>query len=515
MSRTTLALVLAHALVARADDAAVTERAGDSADPLDLRLTLSSFLYRESGADAPALVDQGAPVENASPVRRYFGDLRIELSGEGLSLDARVRQTTSRRFQSGAGAGGEYDVRTASFQLGGERRALVLGRQYLDGLGGSKLDGLAFRQRLGRPLTATVFAGAFPVPGSRSLDTDYPELRMEDGTEGRRLIPIAAGLGLGVTTGGYHGDLGAAAVYVPQEAPMATAEERSRVIVAATGFYRAGTRAELHHFVLADIAGGSGAALSNGNVGATLHVTADVQLTGSVHHTSTDVLQIAARNALEDPDPSAIGIVQNNIAVLRVARDAARAGASVAMARRRFELSLSGGLHRRPEVAVELADGTGAVAFPEQRTADATLSLLDRRSLGGTRLAVSGTLTQPLRAGAPGLARGTALRASASRGFAQDRAQVEVDAMAGRFRTIGERGACTDSLDPLACYSASTTTLAQAGVLVTWRASREWLLLADVHLGYRTTDSTTLAGALAWPAVHTLSGYVRAQWRFR
>jgi hypothetical protein len=295
---------------------------------------------------------------------------------------------------------------------------------------------------------------------------------------------------------------------------MATSEERSRVLVAASGLYRAGTRAELYHFALADV-GGARAALANGSLGATLHVLADVQLTGSVHHTSTDVLQVAARNMLEDPDPAAIGIVQNNIAVLHVAQDAARAGASVALAQRRFELSVSGGVRRRPEVAVALADGTGLVAFPEQRSADATLSLLDRRSVGGARLAVAGTLTRPLDSGSPGIARGTALRASASRGFSHDRAQVELDAMVGRFRTIGDRGACTDSLDPLGCYSASTTTLAQAGVLLTWRASREWLVLADVHVGHRRTDSTTLAGELAWPAVYTAAGYVRVQWRFQ
>ncbi len=512
--RIVIALALAHATTARAEDAAVTRESSGAADELDLRLTLSSFLYRESGADAPALVDQGAVLENASPVRRYFGDLRVELTGEGLTLDARVRQTTSRRFQSGADGGGEYELRTVAYQLGGERRALVIGRQYVDELAGSKLDGLAFRQRLAAPVTATVFAGAFPVPGSRSLDTDYPVLRADDGSAGPRLLPIAGGLGLGVTTRAYHGDFGAAAIYVPQESAMASTEERSRVIVAGNGLYRAGTRAELYHFALVDVAGGSRTALSNGSIGATLHITGEVQLQTSVHHASTDVLQVAARNLLEDPDPTAIGIVQNNIAVLRVAQDAVRAGASVALAAKRFELSVSGGVHRRPEVSVELADGTGAVAFPEQRSAEGTFALLDRRSVLGLRLAMSGTITRPLRAESPGIARGTAVRVSASRAFAQERVQVELDGMAGRFRTIGDRGMCTDSLDPLACYSASSTTLAQAGALVSWRASREWLVLADLHLGYRDTDSTTLAGPVAWPTVISIAGFVRAQWRF-
>jgi hypothetical protein len=114
------AVCLVGAAPARGDDAAVT-RSVDAVKPessdgsdgsgalddLDLRLTLSTFLFRETGADAPALVDQGATLQNASPVRRYFGDLRAELSAGGLVLDARIRQTTSERYQAGASGGGE------------------------------------------------------------------------------------------------------------------------------------------------------------------------------------------------------------------------------------------------------------------------------------------------------------------------------------------------------------------------------------------------------------------------
>src|SRR5262249_8044315 len=103
---------LVGAVPAHADDTAIARPAararGAADDDLQLRLTLSALLFRETGADAPAIVDQGAPLPNASPVQRSFGDLRTELSVGGLAVDARIRQTTSERYQAGAAGGGEY-----------------------------------------------------------------------------------------------------------------------------------------------------------------------------------------------------------------------------------------------------------------------------------------------------------------------------------------------------------------------------------------------------------------------
>ena len=74
--RLALVIVAVAGAGVRAQDAAVTATpAAPTPDSLDLRLTLSSFLYRQTGADAPPLVDQGQAPQNASPVHRFFGDL--------------------------------------------------------------------------------------------------------------------------------------------------------------------------------------------------------------------------------------------------------------------------------------------------------------------------------------------------------------------------------------------------------------------------------------------------------
>ncbi len=516
-----IALALACALpaAARAEEPAISDAGPDRAgSAIDLRLTLSTFLFREGGDEAPPLVDMGTEVANASPVRRYFSDLRLELTGSGVELDARVRQTTSKRYQAGASGGGEYELRELAYRLGAEHTRIVVGRQFVDAVGATKIDGAAVIRRLSKTWSATAFGGAFPQLGSRSLDTDYPEIRPEigapEGMSGGRLVPLAGGAGASYSTGTVHGDLGAAAVHATQDVPGATSAEASRVFLTANGYARMARWLDVYHFGLLDIAGGAGARLTNGSVGVDARPNGTVQLSAQVHHVSADLLQIAARNLLEDPDPTAMGIVQNDVAVVRVSQDQVRGAASVSLAQARFELSLSGSLHRRPGVAVALADGATA-AFPEARSATFTLGVLDRRSIAKLRVSATSTLVFPIGDELPNRSRGSVVRLAASRAFAGGRGQIEADAMAQRFRDVPGGGACTTSLDPLACFGASRTAAAQLGALASWRIGREWLLLADAHLGVRDVTATSINGTVAYPTVASITTFARVQWRYR
>ena len=493
-----LMLTCALASAARADDA--IEKRGDTRDDLDLRLTLSSFLVRETGDATAPLVDNGASVDNASPVRRYFGDLRMELDDGNLDVDARVRQTSSERYQAGASSGGEYEVRTLSYKLGGDNTSVTVGRQYVDAVGASKIDGAALSQRLAKTVTGTLFAGAFPDLGSRSVDTDYA-----GGT-----IPLSGGLGVSYATPNYHGDVGAAAVYAPHSE---LAVDASRVFTTASGYWRPANPVDIYHFALVDVAGGAGARLTNGSLGVDVHPLNTLKVGVSGNHVSTDILQINARNTLADPDPTAMGIVQNDIAITRVSSDMLRATTSLALAQGRFEVSVIGGYHRRPAVDVPLADGTGAVTFPEAKSASGTLQLLDRKSVGGLRIALAGTVTTPL-SDTGARSRGTVVRAAVSKAFADARGELEADVMGERFHDVGG-STCMTSLDPLACYGTAKINAAQAGVLASWQIAREWLLLADTHLGYQDIRSSSPTGLVDWPTVYSLTVFTRVQWRYR
>ncbi len=315
-------------------------------------------------------------------------------------------------------------------------------------------------------------------------------------------------------------------MYVAQDLPGATSDEKTRVFAASSGYWRPSGALDIYHFALVDVAGGNGAALTNGSIGVDARPIADLQITGAFNHVSTDLLQIAARTVLVDPDPTAIGVVQNDIAIYRISQDMARAAATVALAQRRFELSLGAGYRRRPGVSVALADGTGAVLFPESRAAEVTMRVLDRRSLGGTRIALSGTLSEPVGTSTT-WSRGTIARASVGKTFAEQRGEIEADVMIEKFQDAGRGTACT-ALDPLSCYGTASTSGGQAGALATWRVAKEWLLIVDGHVGYQQSGSHYLVPMDAadpasplvdlpvnWPRVLSVTGFVRVQWRYR
>ena len=497
-------------------------------DDLDLRVTLSSFIYRESGTDAAPITTGGASLQNASPVHRLFGDLRLELSDAGLSIDARVRQTTSATYQAGAESGGEYELRSLSYRIGPAHTHLTIGRQVIDAVGATKIDGLAFGQAITEIVDATVFAGLFPQLGSRSVDTDYVRIQNADGTTGALLLPLVAGLGISYTTPEVHGDLGVAGVYVAQDVPDAPSDQKTRIFTASSGYWRPISVLDIYHFALLDVAGGNGVNLTNGSVGLDVRPVSSLQLTAAYNHVSTDLLEIAARNFLTDPDPSAIGLVQNNIALLRISQDMARVGASLAIDQRRFELSALGGLHVRPAVAVALADGSGTVSFPEARSADATLVALDRRSIANTRISIAASLTEPIGHSVPNRSRGLVGRIVIEKPFGNERGSVEADAMIEHFSDLGSPQACTTSVSPLACYGTATTTAGQAGVLVSWRIAKEWLLITGAHAGYQRINSRYLVPMdpsdpssplvdlpVSWPRVVSVTGFLRLQWRYR
>jgi hypothetical protein len=323
---------------------------------------------------------------------------------------------------------------------------------------------------------------------------------------------VTGGFGTSYRKDQVYGSIGAAAVYVAQDVPNATSAEASRVYLTANGYARPVRAIDIYHFGLLDVAGGSGVNLTNGSLGINAHATPDLQLTFTAHHVSTDLLQIAARNVLEDPDPTATGLVQNNVAIIRVSQDTVRGGTSLALARSRFEISLSGGYHRRPGVEVALGDG-GTVRFPNARSVDSTLTVLDRKSIAKLRASASATVTVPLADNAPNQSRSAVVRFAAGRPWFDDRVELTADLMLARFRNTTDAGACMDSLDVFACFSSSKTRAIETGALATTGGTR--VVLLDSHVGLHDVEATSIMGTIDYPRVLSVTVFARAQWRYR
>lgn len=480
---------------------------------LEVRLTLSSFLYRELADDADPLVSGGAAPAGASAVRRFFGDLRGELTadrvgGGAIKVDGRLRAATLERYQGGED---EYELRALTYAHALGPAELRLGRQVIDALGATRIDGAQLTAPLSARVRLTTFAGAYPQRGSRSLTTDYPVIHAMDGSDAGRLIPVTGGAGVSYRKASYAADLGAVGVVAAADVPGATAADGRRGFVTANGYARPHPAIDLYAHGIVDVVAAGGARVTEASGGVDLWPHAAVELSLTGHHVDNEVFAIAALNQLVDPDPAAMGQVENGTAIVRVAQDAARAAASIAVAAQRFQLTVGGGYLQRPAVAVPLTGG-GALTVPGARMGELTVSAFDRRAPGRLRVEASGTALVPLGDASASRSRALVGRLAIERDA--DAVAFTIDASAHRYRDLGAAGGCV-TLDPLACLGTSTTRGLAAGALASLSAGPEWLILVDVHGGLDDTDATFGGAAVTWPRAYWLSAFARLQWRYR
>lgn len=509
-------VVPAPAEAAAPPEAARPPRTASAEAParLEVRLTLSSFLYRELADDAAPLVANGAAPAGASPVRRFFGDLRGELTAERVGggtvkVDGRLRAATLERYQGGQD---EYELRALTYARALGPAELRLGRQVIDALGATRVDGAQLTAPLAGRLRLTTFAGAYPQRGSRSLATDYPTLHAMDGSATGRLIPIAGGAGVSYRKASYAADLGAVGVVAAAgEVPGATAADGRRGFVTANGYARPHPAVDLYGHGVVDVIAADGARVTeaSGGVDVWAHPAVELSLTG--HHAANELFAIAARDQLVDPDPAAMGQVENGAAIVRVSQDAARASASIAVAEQRFQLTVGAGYLQRPAVVVPLTGG-GALTMPGAQMGELTVSALDRRAPGRLRVEASGTALTPLGEASASRSRAVIGRLAVERDG--DGAAFTIDASAHSYRDLGPAGGCL-TLDPLACLGTSATRGLAAGALVSLSAGPEWLILVDARGGLDDTDATFGGAAVTWPRRYWLSAFARLQWRYR
>ncbi|MEZ4402555.1 MAG: hypothetical protein R3B06_21205 [Kofleriaceae bacterium] len=505
----------APAPAATADDRPETLATTDGEPvPVEARLTLSSFLYRESAAAATPLVANGAAPAGASAARRLFGDLRGELTvtgvgGGALHADGRVRQTTAARYQSGAVGGDEYEVRELTYARALGKLELRLGRQIVDAVGATKIDGVALAVPVGR-FTGTVFGGAYPVRGSRSVATDYQTApSVAGGTT--PVVPLVAGGGVAYQRPTLHGDLGLAGVIAPWDVAGTTAADRQRVFVTTGGYWRPHPSVDLYQHGVVDVVASDGPRVTEASVGLDVWPTSTVTLSLSGNHVSNELYTLAARDLLAEPDPAATGQVENGTTIVRVAQDSARASASLAVAQARFQLTAGVGLHRRPGTTV-IATGGAAVEFPSAAMGELTVAAVDRRSLGGTRVEASATALTPVGTAAATRSRGVSARLAVTR--ARRSHELTLDLTADRFVDLGDGDGCT-TLDLMRCFGTATTRGLGAGGQLSLGAGRDWLVLFDLRGGVRATDARFAMADQAWPSLLWGSAFARLQWRYR
>jgi hypothetical protein len=542
VKRLVVALVLAAAAAAHADtpsadqDRFFVDKVDDDAT-VDTTLwqgslTSTSFLHRETAGVAPALAGVGGVVgtDNAADFLRLFTDLRAQLDGRHIGggawdfrFDGRVRYVplvsgkdawVSWSPQSGTFGGNEYDLRELYVTHGGERTDVTIGRQYVLDLAAVKIDGLRLDYASSETWTYLAFAGLYPVRGSRSIDTDYPTGVDMAGAPTGRVMPVAAGAGAAYRTQQTYGALGLVGILPLARDRVTGGQEEPRAFVTSNGYWRPSITLDLYHYAVVDFAGAAGAAVTNLSVGANWKPVPHLHLTGQVNSWDTETLTVQAQTKLNDPTQQLVGVVNNEIAVSRIASQSARLGLSVALGdSERYEISTAAELRSRPDLSLSTGMGNPAVSLKAAQSTELMLQVTDRRSIAGLRLSL--LALRSFGVGSANLDRTstTIVRASAQRSFADDKGEWEADVgySASSDDNIGVT--CTSATIGT-CWGASKVSTAALDGFAMYRLGDNWLGLASLEFADQSLQTSDAAQLVSQPGIIEITALVRLSYRF-
>lgn len=501
----------------------------------------SSFFYGESGGAYPNLM-----VGKNSGPSRMFTELRLQTDFRHISgsrwearLDVRGRlvnhppektfvdatgaqqMTEPNRVQAGVYGDNEYELRELWLIRSGVRSDVFLGRQFVPDLGGVKFDGVRVDYAKSAKLTLIGFGGLMPVRGSRSITTDYPRLRDENGKSAGRFV-ATGGFGGAYRTVNAYGALGAVT-----QVPMKTSAEKPRVYLTTNGYLRNGAKLDVFHYILVDILGSNASSssssiqLTNLSAGLNFKPNARLRMTAAFHRVDTETLAVQAGAFLQQPDAAGgtgPTIIQNEAYLQRIATNTARGGVSAGLGpQQRFEVSTAISYRFRPEFTLASPDGTVQVKLPQASSVEVWGSFVDRHSIKDARIGLD--VARTFAVGELAYQRSVSLigRLFVLRDIANGRGEWEAeasysdvkDSVLGTGLGCGTTGMPGDVISD--CYGTSNNTLVDVGGQVTYRLKQDWLGIATLHVVHITNKRSD---GLADPGVNGLTGFLRIAKRF-
>ncbi len=494
-------------------------------------LSSSSLLYTENGGSYPMM--QGG---NAAKFSRYYTELRLQTDFRHIKgsrwearIDARARVVPTPdnnpntddpiHIQSGFNGKNEYDVRELWLFRSGRRSDLFLGRQFVADLGGIKFDGLRIDYASSRKLTFIGFGGLYPVKGSRSIDSDYPRLRTEQGVSAGKFVG-AGGFGGAYRTMNAYGAIGGVAL-VP------FAGESPRIFATSSGYLRSGSTLDVYHFALVDLVSAIGPGLTNLSAGVNYKPGPRLRLTANFNRVDVDTLNVQANAFLNDPisDPANphSTVVQNETYLRRLATNTARAGVSAGLGKlQRFEITMQSAYRWRPAVALDAANGMMSYTLPATKGVDLYGSITDRRSIKDLRLSIDASRSFAVGNVAFQRSEIFGLRASAGRELKNGHGEWEAEVS---YTTTKDKAAGIICLPgaptPASCFGSSNGAIVSFGGTMFYRINRDWLAMGTAFITRQTlthndvdmaNPNVVIAGKD--PPVTGLTAFARIAYRF-
>jgi hypothetical protein len=488
-------------------------------------ISSTSFVYDESGGNYPGM-GTVTPGSNAGP-GRYFTELRLQTDFRHIKasrwegrIDARARMvgtpgnaalTEPNHFQSGLTGENEYDVRELWLVRNGERSDVFIGRQYIPDLGALKIDGVRVDYAKSNKLTYIGFAGLYPLRGSRSITTDYIQLKDPTGLNPAGKFVGAAGFGGAYRTISAYGSLGGVAL-----APLST-KEQARVYVTSSGYYRAGSKLDFYHFALIDLVGSAGFQVTNASAGINAKPDQRLRLTASVNHVDTETLNVQAGAFLNAVDQTGVGptVIQNESYLLRLATNEARAGVSAALGPlQRFWISTAISYRQRPAFTLKSPNGTTLDNIDAATSVDVWGSIVDHHSFKDMRIGVDGSQSFGVGQIAYQRTKALNLRLFASRAFKQGRGEWQAELAYTKLTDSVRSTTTMCTIAPTSvpdCFGYSNGTLLGFGGQIYYRLDADWFGIVSA---YATQIKNKRADIPADPNVLSLTGFLRIAYRF-
>lgn len=503
-------------------------------------LTSTSFFYTESGG---AFQQTGAtqPLgDNSSRFSREFTDLRLQTDfrhiGGGrwdFRVDGRVRFVNSidadndplhtvtlepSHVQSGYAGGNEYELRELWLVRNGEKSDIFFGRQFIPDLGAIKIDGLRVDYASSEKFTYIGFGGLYPQRGSRSIETDYEELKKADGTTAGQYVGTA-GFGAAYRTPNAYGSFGGVVL-----APLGGGED-PRFYGTATGYYRYGSKLDIYHFAIIDVLGSNAVnnGLTNLSAGLNYKPSQRLRLTANYNRVDTDTLNVQANSYLNQPDTVNTGgnLLSNELFITRLATTSLRGGVSAALGDlNRVEISVAATYRYRPSFLLQILDSPNTETIPLAKSVEVYGSIVDRHSIKDMRLGADVVRTFGVGNVAYQRNELLAVRVFAGKELSSGKGEweAEIGYSSSDNKTVG---GMTNCLAPSlltggvnSCFGSSNGTLLQLGGTYYYRLAAAWMGIASVyitHTGIESNDGGVMASD---PGITGITGFLRLAYRF-
>ncbi len=388
-------------------------RAQDLKDRFNIRLIAQGLYMAEQQAAIPGT---GREAQFSSPYELGYGDLRAVIDGRrlpgnfDLHIDGRVRitgqfstdaatQGADQIVARGYDGGREYEVRQAWVRRRGEKVDFGLGRMIVAEADALKIDGARLWWRMAKHWDASIYAGAYPDPFSRSILDDYRGgfafAGGVDTTYTYDKIWGSVSVNSSYLGGNDDGGPLPAAIVDPNNpaaaVPGKPSTETPRTWITWTDYVRLVSWLDIFTDLVLDVSGAAGVQLTRLDALATARGGKHVTFHVGYDHLSAFAIEMWLTRFLANRPDHVAGTIENNLIVERTARDEVHGDVDLTFDK--LSIFADGRFRRRALVSLT-ADPqfvqTGNQIVPGLAW-DATVGLRERGTLVGLRPSLWGT----------------------------------------------------------------------------------------------------------------------------